>query len=115
MVLAVAVAGLMAAAGARAAAPDTSLRVPGTALRFGSSLAQVERVTHMQPAPTNTPPGANPGAATRQARLRFFGLDGEATLGFEDGVLVNARVTVAQPSPHDIDYVEDDLARQGFH
>jgi TonB family protein len=113
--LAVAVAGLVAAAGATAAVHDTSLRVPGTALRFGSSLVQVERVIRTQPVAANTPVGTNPGATARQTRLRFFGLDGEATLGFEDGVLVGVQVTVAQPSPHDIDYVEDDLARQGFH
>ena len=115
MVLALAAAGMLAAAGATAAAPDTSLRVPGTALRFGSSLVQVERVIRTLPAAPGTPAGVNPGATARQARLRFFGLDGEATLGFEDGMLAGVRVTVAQPSPHDVDYVEDDLARQGFH
>lgn len=115
MVLAVAVAGLLAAAGPAAAAPEASLRVPGTALRFGSSLVQVERVLRTQPAAAGAPVAATPGVTPRRARLRFFGLDGEATLGFADGVLVGVRVTVAQPSPHDIDYVEDDLARQGFH
>ena len=112
----------MAAAGLLAmgsvAAHDTSVRVPGTPLRFGSTLAQVQHVVRMHPAPPVklTPPGpATPGVVVWQTGLRFFGLAGAATLDFEDSVLVRAVVFVDHPSPHDIDYVEDDLARQGFH
>ena len=113
----VAVAGLLAATLAAAPAPDTSLRLPGTALRFGMSQAQVERVVRAQPAPAAavapSPAPSTPGAPP-PVHVRFFGLDGEAKLEFEDGVLARAAFRVAHPSPHDIDYVEDDLARQGF-
>lgn len=116
--LAVAAAGLLAIAGATAAAPDTPVRLPGTALRFGASLAQVQRVVRTQAVPgafSHTPTQSSPGAISWQTRLRFFGLDGAATLEFEDSLLVGAAVTVDHPSPHDIDYVEDDLVRRGFH
>jgi TonB family protein len=114
-VLAVAAAGLLAVV---TAAHDTSVRIPGTVLRFGTTLAQVQRVVRMHPAPLVTlrPAGPRtPGVIAWQTGLRFFGLAGAATLEFEDSVLVRASVTVDHPSPHDIDYVEDDLARQGFH
>lgn len=110
----VAVAGLLAATLAAAAAPDTSLRLPGTALRFGMSQAQVERVVRAQPAPAAPSPAPSTPGAPPSVHVRFFGLDGEARLEFEDGVLARAAFRVAHPSPHDIDYVEDDLARQGF-
>ena len=113
----VAVAGLLAATLAAAPARDTSLRLPGTALRFGMSQAQVERVVRAQPTPAvpavSSPAASTPGASP-PVHVRFFGLDSEARLEFEDGVLARAAFKVAHPSPHDIDYVEDDLARQGF-
>lgn len=113
--LAVAAAGLLAVAGV--AAHDTSLRLPGTPLRFGTSLAQVEHELRMHAAPQATwspPPPATRGAIAWHTGLRFFGLEGTATLEFKDSVLVRAAVVVDHPSPHDIDYVEDDLARRGF-
>jgi TonB family protein len=123
-VLVLALAGLLAASVAPSPARDTSLRVPGTALRFGMSQAQVERALRAQPAPpvpTPVPPPATAApaaggapAAAPTVRVRFFGLEGQATLGFADDVLANVAIRVANPSPHDIDYVEDDLARRGF-
>ena len=132
--LAVAVVGLLAASVAAAPASDTSLRVPGTALRFGMSQAQVQQVIRTQSSlgvvpPAFTPGGPSPAAPAAPAppaapaapgaappvRVRFFGLDGQAALEFQDGLLARAVVKVANPSPHDIDYIEDDLARQGFH
>ncbi len=120
--LALVVAGLLAASVAPAPARDTSLRVPGTALRFGMSQAQVQRVLGAQPAPSVQTPVPPPGAVAPPAvssaapavRVRFFGLEGQATLGFEDDVLANVEIRVSNPSPHDIDYVEDDLTRLGF-
>lgn len=109
-------AGVLAVAGA--AAHDTSLHVPGTALRFGTSLLEVQHVVRMQAAPTVTlrpPTPSPPGVIAWQTGLRFFGLAGAATLEFVDGGLARATVIVNHPSPHDIDYVEDDLARQGLH
>ncbi len=122
--LAVVAAGLLAAG--VALAPDTSVRVPGTALRFGMPRAQVQRLVRPLPAgasaalagvaPTPGVPGA-PGAAPAAppVALRFFGLDGQATLEFESERLARAVVRVVHPSPKAIDYVEDDLARQGYH
>jgi len=112
--VAVAFVGLLATAGATAPAPDTTLRVPGTTLRFGSPLVRFDRAIPRLVVAVSPRAGASPGSVARQMPLRFFGLDGEATLEFEAGVLTRARVTVAKASPHDIDYVEDDLARQGF-
>jgi TonB family protein len=115
-VLAVAAAGLLAMIGA--AAHDTSVRLPGTPLRFGTTLEQARRVIRMHAPPQVAlpPPGPSaPGVITWQTGLRFFGLAGAATLEFADSVLVRASVVVNHPSPNDIDYVEDDLARQGFH
>jgi TonB family protein len=114
-VVAVVAAGLLAMSGA--AAHDTSLRLPGTQLRFGTSLVRVQRELALQVAPPAAarPPGRSaPGVIAWQAGVRFFGLAGAATLEFEDSVLVRASIIVDQPSPHDIDYVEDDLVRQGF-
>ncbi len=128
--LALVVAGLLAASVTAAPARDTSLRVPGTVLRFGMSQARVQRVLSAQPAPSVQTPAPRPRAAAPPAsgapagpgaaaavpavRVRFFGLDGQATLGFEDDLLANVAIRVSNPSPHDIDYVEDELARQGF-
>ena len=130
--LAVIVAGLLAAAAPAAGAappadsalraapagarpPDSTLpapvagpRVPGTRLRFGATPTQVERVIRTQPA------AVAGGTMSRQGPVRFFGLDGRAVLVFRDGTLARVSVSVDNPSPKDIDYVEDELARQGF-
>ena len=105
--------GVLAAAGAPAPAllepaADTTLRVPGTGLRFGMTLAMVHRRVATVEAP------APPGAVLRRAKLRCFGLDADAKLTFESGFLTRATFTVKDPSPREIDYVEDELARQGL-
>ena len=89
-------------------AADTTLRVPGTGLRFGMTLPMVERRIATVEAP------APPGAVLRQAKMRCFGLEADATLEFGSGFLTHASFTVKDPSPREIDYVEDELARQGF-
>jgi len=98
------------APGEAASAPDTSLRVPGTVLRFGSSLATLQRRVRLR-ASTATPPA---GATLREATLRIFGLSGEAVLTFEGDRLMRASFKVDDPSPAELDYVEDQLAREGF-
>jgi TonB family protein len=103
----------LAAPPARAAAPpDTTVRVPGTVLRFGTTMAEVERKIRVVPPPAGAAHAA--GGAPTYA-LHFFGLDGTASLMFEGGVLAGASISVDSPTPYDVDYVEDQLARLGYH
>jgi TonB family protein len=90
-----------------AAAPDTLTRVPGTSLRFGASFASVEARGFQQP-------GAVAGVALN-GPCRIFGLEGQAKLTFEDGSLSHAAFDVANASPVETDYLEDELRRQGYH
>ena len=89
-------------------AADTTLRVPGTGLRFGMTLPAVRRRIGAAEAP------APPGGLPSQVKLRCFGLEADATLTFESGFLSHASLTVKDPSPREIDYVEDELARLGL-
>jgi TonB family protein len=98
-----------AAAGA-GAAPDTSVRVPGTRLRFGWSAAALGRRIALRPARATAPPGA----ALREASVRFYGLAAEATFSFAGDALASVTFTVAEPSTASLDYVEDQLAREGY-
>ncbi|HEY6866981.1 MAG TPA: hypothetical protein VI792_06980, partial [Candidatus Eisenbacteria bacterium] len=99
-----------AASATPAPAPPAGPRVPGTRLRFGATPTQVERVVRTRAAAAAAPPGAT----TREASVRFFGLDGRAVLVFRDGTLAQVSVSVENPSPKDVDYVEDELTRAGF-
>jgi TonB family protein len=105
------VATALAARPARATAPpDTSVRVPGTVLRFGTTKAEVERKVRVAlPAA-----GAGHAGDPRTYALHFFGLDGTANLTFEGGVLTGASITIDSPTPYDVDYVEDQIARLGY-
>ena len=67
---------------------------------------------HIRTGPSTV--AAPPDGAVREAKMRCFGLDSDATLTFVSGSLAHAAFLLHDPSPHDIDYVEDDLARQGF-
>jgi TonB family protein len=103
-VLLLAVLGVLAAAPGPAGAPvDTSLRVPGTALRFGlpDSLAAARGF-----AP------ADGGA--RGGPCRFFGMESDTRLVFTDGRLDRAEFTVEPASPRQRDYVQDQLAAMGY-
>lgn len=91
--------------------PDSTVRVPGTVLRFGMTMAEVERKIRI----VTPPAGAPPATGDRIYALRFFGLDGTASLMSQDGVLSQATITVESPTPHDVDYVEDQLAGLGYH
>jgi TonB family protein len=96
---------------APAATPaDTTLRVPGTWLRFGFTPERVLARTSF---------AAGPGSATarqviRQGKLSWFGVPGEATLTFRDGRLTRVAIAVAEATPRDVDYVQDELRRLGF-
>jgi TonB family protein len=81
---------------------DTSVRVPGTALRFGLS----DSVLSAR--------GFARKAEARAGPCRFFGLAGAATLELEGGRLTRARLTVEGASPQEIAYVQDQLTQMGF-
>jgi TonB family protein len=108
-------------------AADTTQRVPGTVLRFGTTLERVPeygRFTPPQPAaPARTPGPRRPaapvralpaGTDVREGPTRFFGLEAQATLTFEARRLTQARFEVDPISAHSLDYLEDQLRRSGF-
>lgn len=92
--------GLLLAAGS-----DTMTLVPGTSLRFRLPLTALEARGFRQP-------GAIAGV-TLTGPCRFFGLPSEATLHFEDSLLVRAEFD-ATASDYEARYVEDQLRRQGY-
>src|SRR5215475_3159205 len=71
---------------ARAAATrDTSVRVPGTSLRFGAALDRVVRTVRREGSlgTAGRPPVRDAsGLITWETRLRFFGVEGDAKLHF---------------------------------
>lgn len=97
---------LLAGALATHAPADTGVRVPGTALRFGLPRQAVEARGFHAPAPGDP--------AARTGSCRFFGLDAEAVLTFEDDRLALARVEVKDAAGYQVGYVEDQLARLGY-
>ena len=99
-----------AAAAGAGAARDTSVRVPGTRLRFGWSEAALGRRVALRTARATAPPGAS----LREASVRFYGLAAEATFSFAGDALASVTFTVAEPSTASLDYVEDQLAREGY-
>jgi len=98
------VLGLAVLAALLAAPPaDTVLRVPGTALRFGLA-DSVVAVRGFTPA----------GADARDGRCRFFGLDAAVRLDFARGRLSRAEILLEGLSPHQRDYVQDQLTAMGY-
>ncbi len=93
-----------------AAGADTSLRVPGTWLRFGFSQ---ERVLASEALVVIPAPGPR-GLVTRRGGMRWFGVDTEASLVFLHDRLARARFVAKDEAPHALDYVEDQLATLGF-
>jgi TonB family protein len=83
--------------------PDTSMRVPGTTLRFGLADTLVA-ARGFAPA----------GTGSREGRCRFFGIVSDARLGFADGRLARAEFTVEETSPHERAYVQDQLTAMGY-
>jgi TonB family protein len=103
-------------------AADTTLRIPGTSVRFGTTLERLSTIGRFEP-PQGTPgpggisrpPPAQPqGTEVREGPLRFFGLDAIASLGFQDHALSVARFVVDPISPHSFDYLEDQLRRLAY-
>jgi TonB family protein len=93
---------LFAAAAVAAAPTDTSVRVPGTTLRFGlrDSVLSARGFPLVKGA--------------RRGPCRFFGLVGEATLDVAGGRLALARFKVENASRTEIAYVGDQLTRMGY-
>ncbi len=82
---------------------DTTVRVPGTTLRFGLDDAAIS-ARGFGPA----------GPAARKGRCRFFGLTSDATLTFEGGRLARVDFEVEQASAYEIAYVHDQLTAMGY-
>lgn len=99
------VAGAASAAVDTTAAPaDTSRRVPGTRLRFGWPEHRLTELGfHLDPT------GARAGTCT------WFGLAAGATVRFTHGALDRAHLEAKDLSARDLDYLQDQLAREGFH
>jgi len=98
-VLVLAVAGLLAVV----PPPDTTLRSPGTTLRFGTTEAAAAARGF-----SATSPG------THHGRARFFGIESGVTLTFAEGRLARAEFEVPDAAPYQISYVEDQLTRMGY-
>ena len=82
---------------------DTTVRVPGTTLRFGLDDTAISARGFT---------AAGPGA--RKGRCRFFGLTSDATLTFEDGRLARVEFAVSDVSAYEIAYVHDQLTAMGY-
>ncbi|HET7225687.1 MAG TPA: hypothetical protein VFK69_08205, partial [Candidatus Eisenbacteria bacterium] len=81
---------------------DTSRRIPGTRLRFGwSDLRLAELGFHLDR-------GARAGSCT------WFGLPAAATLKLTRDRLDRAHFELKELSARDLDYVQDQLAREGY-
>jgi TonB family protein len=83
--------------------------IPGTNLKLGQSLGAIDSVLGLHGAPADAR-----GHAQRQSRVRFFGLEGDASLDFADAVLETASFDVATPSSHTLDYIADQMRRSGY-
>ena len=83
--------------------------IPGTNLKLGQPLSAVDSVLGLHGVPADAR-----GRAQRQSRMRFFGLEGDASLDFADGMLETASFDVATPSSHTLDYIADQMRRSGY-
>src|SRR5688572_24223179 len=91
-----------------AAAPDTSVRVPGVpGLRFGLPVEAVSARGYA------VEPEAD-GTFALQGATRFFGLPARAVLSFEDQKLSRARFDVDAVTPRQADWLDDEMRRMGF-
>jgi TonB family protein len=96
---------------AATAVVDTTVRIPGTSLRFGMESARFGAAQGFVPSTAQI----RPGREGRDGALRFFGIDSRVTLQFENRRLVEAGFVIEQASPRQISYLEDDLRRRGYH
>lgn len=99
----------LAAPAGPTAAPDTSLRVPGTRMRFGWTAQRVVGSGQL-----SYPAGTPRAEQSRKGRLRWFGIDGEANLTYRAGALERVRVVIAKSTPRERDYVVDQLRGSGY-
>ena len=95
---------------ATSAVVDTTVRVPGTSLRFGMESSLFGAAQGFSPSTEQI----RPGRTGRDGVMRFFGIDSRATLQFENRHLVEADFVIEQASPRQISYIEDDLRRRGY-
>jgi TonB family protein len=98
-VLALAILGLLAVA----SPADTTVRVPGTTLRFGLDDNAISARGF-----------AADASGVRTGRCRFFGLTSDARLTFESGRLARAEFAVSSASTYEIAYVHDQLTAMGY-
>jgi TonB family protein len=96
--------------GTPAGAADTSLRVPGSRLRFGLSQEQlVGRGSFAAVRGT-----VAPGFVARRGPAVWFGVQTEATLLFRGDRLQRVRFSAKNVPAHVGDYVEDELRRLAY-
>jgi Gram-negative bacterial TonB protein C-terminal len=111
---------------ARAAAPvapmapavsanDTTIgggaRLPGTRLRFGEGAGRARRYYALAPGDPGEVAG---GELLLAGDVMYFGMPSKGKLVFDPGGLTRATFVVATPSPHQRDYLEDQLTRFGL-
>ena len=89
---------------------DTSVRIPGSRLRFGFTPEMVARYGEFPIAKV----AGKPHEVARRGPATWFGIEGEATLFFRSGHLVRAELKASKVARHAIDYLQDELARQGY-
>jgi len=101
VLIAVAIGGATAGAGA-------ALRVPGTPLRFGAPIGSLDTTFTAGPTSTDTL------AQSRRGPVTWFGVHATVTLSFRDGRLAEAAFEADSTSPATRAYIEDELAREGY-
>jgi TonB family protein len=104
-VLVLALLGMLAAP-----APEAQPRVPGTRLRLGMTESRVLALGSF--AEVRTPDAR--GMIARQGPIRFFGVPGEATCYFDEGLLARVRFEATGVSRHSQDYADGQLRRMGL-
>jgi len=93
-----------------AAAAPLGARVPGTSLRMGATLAQLDSALGARGADADAQ-----GRASRKTTVRFFGMPGNATLTTAGGSLDFVHVELPPLSEHTLDYIGDQMRRLGYH
>jgi TonB family protein len=81
-------------------------RVPGTTLRFGSGMDRLDTTFVALPGDSTKP--------RRKGPVRFYGFPATATLEYHDQRLVIADLVADSISAAAVDYIEDELVREGY-
>lgn len=87
---------------------DTLVRVPGSALRLGWTLARTSALGALRLG------GSSVTGEMREGEVRWFGSAAKASLTYRGGRLAEARLTANAPSPRLGNYVPDELRRLGY-